>query len=86
MIDLPGHLAYLASKEWWTTGEASKVLGMSREGVINHLYSGELNGYDASQKGSSKPYYLIYRESVEGFLESRAIGSGYGNQQKGAGR
>jgi len=87
-ITLPSHLEYLDGKDWWTTNETAKVLGLSRDRVVNHLYSGELDGYDASQQGSSKPYYLIYRESVEKFLESRTIGAGGGANGKteGAGR
>jgi len=87
MIELPNHLDYLASKEWWTTGEVSRVLGLSRGQIVNHLYSGDLDGYDASQRGSSKPYYLIYRTSVEQFLESRKIGAGgVANETEGARR
>lgn len=84
---LPEHLTYLRDKEWWTSNEAARVLGQSRDQVVNHLYSGELDGYDASARGSSRPYYLIYRESVEKFLDSRRIGAGGGaNMKEGAQR
>jgi len=87
MIELPDHLTYLRDKQWWTTNEAARVLGQSREQVVNHLYSGDLQGYDASQRGSSRPYYLIYRESVEKFFESRMIGAGgAATRREGAGR
>jgi hypothetical protein len=88
MLTLPDHLSYLSSKEWWTTGEAAQVIGLSRNQIVNHLYSGDLEGYDASQRGTSKPYYLIYRTSVEKFLESRMIGAGGAatRRREGAGR
>jgi len=86
-INLPKHLGYLSGKDWWTTNEAARVLGVSRSMIVNHLYSGDLDGYDASQQGSSKPYYLIYRESVEKFFESRMIGAGgAATTKEGAGR
>ncbi|MBB5130509.1 excisionase family DNA binding protein [Thermocatellispora tengchongensis] len=57
----------------YTVADAAEVLGVSPSTVYRRIAEGELEAYDISRRGSSRPNLRITRTSIEAFQAARTV-------------
>lgn len=61
----------MIGSDWIDVPRAAVLLGVGQKHVVTLIKSGDLDGYDASPSGSSRARWVIRRESVFEFRNSR---------------
>jgi len=62
-----------AEKDFYTLQEIAERWGCSHSTVLTHVYDGTLRAVDISTNPGRRSRYIVAREAVEAFEESRVM-------------